>query len=186
MQVTVCFLLREEKVCLAQKRRTYGIGLWNGYGGRVKDGEFVEACAIRETHEESSVHVSPDNLVKTAVVRIYRGGPISSDSCGSPTTWSGYRAHFLGKSSRRMPTFRSRVTRLTASCSAKQRSDEGRFTRSSRLSFDHSNLFRGTFRNELLTHARASARSVTGVPVLENGRAASLSVAPVVTTSSIR
>ena len=74
MQVTGCFLLREEKVCLAQKRRTYGIGLWNGYGGRVKDGEFVEACTIRETHEESSVHVSPDNLVKTAVVRIYRGG----------------------------------------------------------------------------------------------------------------
>src|SRR3989344_1080996 len=74
MQVTVCFLLREEKVCLAQKRRTYGIGLWNGYGGRVKDGEFVEACAIRENSEEHSLQVFTAILGKSAVVRRDRGG----------------------------------------------------------------------------------------------------------------
>lgn len=77
--VTVCFLLRgeeereEEKVCLAPKLRTYGVGKLCGYGGNFKKGETDRDCAARETLEECGVSIEKQDLLKRAIVTIYLG-----------------------------------------------------------------------------------------------------------------
>ncbi|HEY5220779.1 MAG TPA: 8-oxo-dGTP diphosphatase [Candidatus Paceibacterota bacterium] len=62
-QVTLCFLLNDKgEVLLAMKKRGFGMGKWNGVGGKVQEGEDVAAAAVREAKEEIGVVVSPENL----------------------------------------------------------------------------------------------------------------------------
>ncbi len=37
------------------KKRGFGTGLWNGFGGKVEDGESVEEALIREIQEEAGI-----------------------------------------------------------------------------------------------------------------------------------
>lgn len=37
------------------KKRGFGVGKWNGYGGKLDEGESIERCAIRELEEECSI-----------------------------------------------------------------------------------------------------------------------------------
>ena len=39
------------------KKRGFGEGRWNGYGGKIKEGETIEESAIREIEEESLMKV---------------------------------------------------------------------------------------------------------------------------------
>ena len=60
-QATLCFLVRENKgkiyeVCLAMKKRGFGMGRWNGVGGKVEN-ESIEEAAAREAKEEINVEV---------------------------------------------------------------------------------------------------------------------------------
>jgi len=48
-------------ICLAMKKRGFGMGRWNGSGGKCKDGESIEEATIRETYEEIGVRISPNN-----------------------------------------------------------------------------------------------------------------------------
>lgn len=59
---TLLFLLRDDQVLLAMKKRGFGAGRWNGVGGKVEPGETLEAAAIRECQEE--IEVTPKNLEK--------------------------------------------------------------------------------------------------------------------------
>lgn len=63
-QLTLCFLVKSNKVLLGMKKRGHGEGKWNGFGGKVQDGEEVLNAAIRETKEE--INVIPKNLKKVA------------------------------------------------------------------------------------------------------------------------
>ena len=65
---TICFLMdkKEHKVLLGMKKRGFGAGKYNGYGGKVEDGESYQVAAARELQEESGVIVLPDHLVKHA------------------------------------------------------------------------------------------------------------------------
>lgn len=67
-QATLCFLLKDDSVLLAMKKRGFGVGKWNGVGGKVKE-ESIEDAARRETQEEISVKVGP--LKKVAVLHFY-------------------------------------------------------------------------------------------------------------------
>ena len=40
------------------KKRGFGAGKWNGFGGKVMDGESIEEAARREVREEIDVYVS--------------------------------------------------------------------------------------------------------------------------------
>lgn len=40
---------------LGMKKRGFGMGKWNGFGGKVAEGEAVEDAAKRELHEEAGV-----------------------------------------------------------------------------------------------------------------------------------
>ena len=65
-QATLCFLIKDNKVLLAMKKRGFGVGKWNGPGGKVHEDthETVEQAAVRETQEE--VSVTPLMLEKVA------------------------------------------------------------------------------------------------------------------------
>ncbi|KAI0765266.1 NUDIX hydrolase domain-like protein, partial [Fomes fomentarius] len=48
-------ILNDEKVLLGFKKRGFGKGLWNGFGGKVDPGETPLQAAIRELEEEAGV-----------------------------------------------------------------------------------------------------------------------------------
>lgn len=56
-QATLCFLIREDKVLLAMKKRGFGKDRFNGAGGKRHDGETIRQTAIRETEEEIGVKI---------------------------------------------------------------------------------------------------------------------------------
>ena len=51
----LCFLIRDNQLLLGHKKRGFGAGRWNGYGGKVEPGEHIEAAVRRELYEESLV-----------------------------------------------------------------------------------------------------------------------------------
>ncbi len=61
-QTTLCFLVKDDRVLLAMKKRGFGVGRWNGVGGKLQKGETIEAAAVREIKEEIGVDVREDNL----------------------------------------------------------------------------------------------------------------------------
>ena len=66
---TLCLLLKNDEILLAMKKRGFGVGKWNGVGGKVdpeKDKSILEAT-IRETQEEIGVRAS--NLEKVAILK---------------------------------------------------------------------------------------------------------------------
>jgi 8-oxo-dGTP diphosphatase len=62
---TLLFLLRDDEILLAMKKRGFGTGHWNGVGGKIEPGETLEQAAIRECQEE--IGVTPHGLEKVAV-----------------------------------------------------------------------------------------------------------------------
>lgn len=52
---TQIYLVKGGQVCLPLKKRGFGAGWHNGYGGKVKLGEDLESSAKRELLEESGV-----------------------------------------------------------------------------------------------------------------------------------
>lgn len=65
---TLCFLLQGENVLLGMKKRGFGEGKWDGFGGKVTPGETVEEAAIRELEEESGIRVRIDDLKSVAEI----------------------------------------------------------------------------------------------------------------------
>ncbi|MCL5094052.1 MAG: 8-oxo-dGTP diphosphatase [Patescibacteria group bacterium] len=52
---TLCIIEEGDEVILAMKKRGFGEGRWNGYGGKPEPEEEIEAAAKRELFEESGV-----------------------------------------------------------------------------------------------------------------------------------
>ena len=50
--LTLCLIRKDGQVLLGMKKRGFGEGRWNGFGGKLQDGETIEEAAIRETQEE--------------------------------------------------------------------------------------------------------------------------------------
>jgi 8-oxo-dGTP pyrophosphatase MutT (NUDIX family) len=65
-ECTLCFLVKEDKILLAMKKRGFGVGKWNGVGGKVKDDENLKTTVQREIWEEISV--KPLEFKKVAVL----------------------------------------------------------------------------------------------------------------------
>lgn len=63
--VTLLFLIKDNGVLLAMKKRGFGKDKWNGVGGKVEPGESVEAACIRECQEE--ILVTPKDIKKVAI-----------------------------------------------------------------------------------------------------------------------
>lgn len=56
--LTLVVVHKENRVLLGMKKRGFGEGRWNGFGGKVHDGETIEEAAAREVHEESGITVT--------------------------------------------------------------------------------------------------------------------------------
>lgn len=65
--LSLAYLLKEDAICLALKKRGFGEGYWNGFGGKLEEGETVLESAVREMKEESTVIVHEENLEKIAI-----------------------------------------------------------------------------------------------------------------------
>lgn len=65
-KLTLLFLVRNDEVLLAMKKRGFGEGKWNGIGGKVDEGESVIEALIREAQEEISI--TPVNYMKHAEI----------------------------------------------------------------------------------------------------------------------
>ncbi|OXB82746.1 UNVERIFIED_CONTAM: hypothetical protein H355_000444 [Colinus virginianus] len=71
---TLVLVVQPPRVLLGRKKRGFGAGLWNGFGGKVQPGESVEDAARRELLEESGLTV--DTLQKM--------GEITFEFVGNP------------------------------------------------------------------------------------------------------
>ncbi|KAJ3508691.1 hypothetical protein NLJ89_g5614 [Agrocybe chaxingu] len=52
---TNAFIVKDNKVLLGYKKRGFGLGKYNGFGGKVEPGETALQAAIRELEEEAGV-----------------------------------------------------------------------------------------------------------------------------------
>lgn len=93
--LTLCILCTDDKVLLGMKKRGFGEGRWNGFGGKLEGAETIEAGAAREVREEVGLEVRMMNKVgildftfqdetKDLEVHIFKvtdfvGEPIESD-----------------------------------------------------------------------------------------------------------
>lgn len=50
--LTLCIVWKSEKVLLGYKKRGFGAGRWNGFGGKLEENETIEEAAKRELKEE--------------------------------------------------------------------------------------------------------------------------------------
>jgi len=71
---TLCFCVRGDSVLLAMKKRGFGAGKWNGYGGKVDGKESPRTAAARELKEESGLSAAEHTLEQAALVRFYFDG----------------------------------------------------------------------------------------------------------------
>ncbi|XP_068606426.1 oxidized purine nucleoside triphosphate hydrolase [Brachionichthys hirsutus] len=55
--LTLVFVVQPERILLGMKKRGFGAGKWNGFGGKVQQGETIEEAARRELQEESGLTV---------------------------------------------------------------------------------------------------------------------------------
>lgn len=63
-ELTLLFLQKDDQVLLAMKKRGFGVGKWNGVGGKIEKGETTIQALIRECHEE--ICVTPLEYTKVA------------------------------------------------------------------------------------------------------------------------
>jgi mutator protein MutT len=98
---TLLFLIKKTDgdvtdICLAMKKRGFGVNRWNGVGGKCNQGESVEDAVKREAHEEIGIVVGTmskvaelefrfaakpewDQLVHTYFCETWSGEPVESE-----------------------------------------------------------------------------------------------------------
>ncbi|XP_078521102.1 oxidized purine nucleoside triphosphate hydrolase [Lissotriton helveticus] len=64
---TLVLVVQPKQVLLGMKKRGFGVGRWNGFGGKVQKGETIEEAAKRELLEESGLTV--DELHKIGNIK---------------------------------------------------------------------------------------------------------------------
>lgn len=56
--LTLCLTVKDGRVLLGMKKRGFGAGRWNGFGGKVEAGETIEEAAKREMQEECGIVIT--------------------------------------------------------------------------------------------------------------------------------
>lgn len=67
--MTLCLIYKDDKILLGMKKRGFGEGRWNGFGGKIKDGEDIMVAAKREFEEETGAGLL--EISKRAVLEFY-------------------------------------------------------------------------------------------------------------------
>ena len=53
--MTLCIIYDDSNILLGMKKRGFGEGRWNGFGGKVSDAESAQQACVRELHEEAGI-----------------------------------------------------------------------------------------------------------------------------------
>src|SRR3989344_8091569 len=61
--LTLCLIQQGDKILLGLAKRGKGEGKWNGFGGKVEEGEDIEEAAKRELLEECGISVAETEKV---------------------------------------------------------------------------------------------------------------------------
>lgn len=64
--LTLCMIRRHPHILLGMKKRGFGEGRWNGFGGKVLPGETIEEACIRELEEEAKIR--PGGIEKCGII----------------------------------------------------------------------------------------------------------------------
>jgi len=70
-QCTLAILVSNNMILLGMKKKGFGLGKYNGYGGKVESGETIEQAALREFTEESHLQTSSRDLSKMGEIDFY-------------------------------------------------------------------------------------------------------------------
>ncbi|MCU0642052.1 MAG: 8-oxo-dGTP diphosphatase [archaeon] len=72
-QATLCIILDRagDRILLAMKKAGFGKGKYNGFGGKLLDGETIEEAAVRELKEESNLAAAVSDLEKVGEFDFY-------------------------------------------------------------------------------------------------------------------
>ncbi|PWB38245.1 MAG: DNA mismatch repair protein MutT [Parcubacteria group bacterium] len=55
--LTLIYIIKDGKLLLGLKKRGFGMGRYNGFGGKLEPGETIEESAQREIFEEAGINV---------------------------------------------------------------------------------------------------------------------------------
>jgi len=71
---TVCVIHQHPNILLGMKKRGFGAWRWNGFGGKLAQGETIEQAAKREVFEEAGINCN--NLEKFGIIDFeFQGKP---------------------------------------------------------------------------------------------------------------
>ena len=89
--LTLCIVHKHPRILLGMKKRGFGEGRWNGFGGKVEKGEKIKDAAKREVLEETGA--AAGDIKKAGVIEFeFKGNPeilkvhvfITSELVGEP------------------------------------------------------------------------------------------------------
>lgn len=73
--LTLAYVRKGDHILLGMKRRGFGAGKWNGFGGKVHAGETFIIAAAREMQEEAGV--TPTGLIEVGHLNFeFEGDPL--------------------------------------------------------------------------------------------------------------
>lgn len=64
--LTLCIIRRDSQILLGMKKRGWGSGKWNGFGGKIENNESIEEAAKREVAEEVGLNIK--NFEKIGII----------------------------------------------------------------------------------------------------------------------
>lgn len=101
---TLTLLVNDKRILLGMKKRGFGAGRWNGFGGKLEAGESVVEAAKREMLQESGVTIDemeqvgklefefekkPGDIIEVNVFKItkWHGEPVEGEEM-KPQWWN--------------------------------------------------------------------------------------------------
>ncbi len=86
-KTTIVFPTNGDEILLGLKKRGFGAGWWNGFGGKLEGHESYEESAKRETKEEAGIAI--DKLIHIADLAFYFGDELGVVSRAYLADYSG-------------------------------------------------------------------------------------------------
>ena len=70
---TLVYARKGGEILLGLKKKGFGVGKWNGFGGKVNHGESIENAAVRELAEEAGIATLTADLLHLAKLHFRSG-----------------------------------------------------------------------------------------------------------------